>query len=434
MVKIVDMLSKFLNLSLQKETIFIQIASYRDPQLLPTIKDCIEKSKYPENLRFGIAWQHSPDDTWDNLDEYSNDPRFKIVDINYKDSKGACWARNQLQQKYDGEKYTLQLDSHHRFIQDWDVELIQMIKQLQDKGHKKPLLTSYISSFDPDNDPGGRANDPWWMTFDRFIPEGAVFFLPASIPGWQDMTEPIPSRFYSAHFAFTLGKFCKEVPHDPEYYFHGEEISIAVRAYTWGYDLFHPHKVVAWHEYTRKGRTKQWDDDPEWGKLNEISHNRNRILFGIDGLCQCQIDFGIYGFGKVRTLQDYEKYAGIRFGDRSIQQYTLDNNIAPNPVIEDPEVYNQSFLSIFKHCIDIGFESIPLDDYDIFAVAFEDINGNEIYRQDADITEIQTIKNDPDGYGKIWRTFNTSVRPAKWIVWPHSISQGWMTRLEGKIW
>ncbi len=86
------------------------------------------------------------------------------------------------------------------------------------------------------------------------------------------MTEPIPARFYSAHFAFTVGQFCKEVPHDPEYYFHGEEISIAVRAYTWGYDLFHPHKVIAWHEYTRKGRTKQWDDDKEWWEKNIKCH------------------------------------------------------------------------------------------------------------------------------------------------------------------
>jgi hypothetical protein len=427
------MLNKFLNLSPQKETIFVQIASYRDPQLLPTIKDCIEKSKYPENLRFGVAWQHSLEDKWDNLDEYFNDPRFKIVDIDYKDSKGACWARNQLQQKYNGEKYTLQLDSHHRFIQDWDTELIQMVKQLQDKGHKKPLLTSYISSFNPDNDPQDRTMEPWWMTFDRFIPEGAVFFLPSSIPGWQDMTEPIPSRFYSAHFAFTLGQFCKEVPHDPEYYFHGEEISIAVRAYTWGYDLFHPHKVVAWHEYTRKGRTKQWDDDPGWGKLNEVSHNRNRILFGMDGECMCQIDFGIYGFGKKRTLEDYERYAGLRFKDRSVQQYTLDNNIAPNPLIEDPVEYDQSFLSVFKHCIDIGFNQIPLDDYDVFAVAFEDINGNEIHRQDAMPDEIQRIKNDPDGYGKIWRVFNTQTKPSRWIVWPHSISQGWMERITGNL-
>jgi glycosyltransferase involved in cell wall biosynthesis len=418
---------------LKTNTIFIQIASYRDPQLLPTIKDCIEKAKYPENLRFGIAWQHSEEDEWDTLDEYKDDSRFKIVDINYKDSQGACWARNQLQQRYEGEKYTLQLDSHHRFIQNWDNELIGMVKQLQKKGHKKPLLTSYISSFDPDNDPEGRVMEPWWMTFDRFIPEGAIFFLPATIPGWRDMTEPLPARFYSAHFCFTLGQFCTEVPHDPLYYFHGEEISIAVRAFTHGYDLFHPHKVVCWHEYTRKGRTKQWDDDPEWVRRNEECHKRNRTLFGMDGLCSCGIDFGVYGFGKERTLRQYEMYAGIQFRSRGIQQYTLDNNFAPNPIIEAPVEYEQSFKTIFKHCIDIGFNQIPLDDYDVFAVAFEDENGTELYREDAMPDEIQRLKTDPDGYGKIWRTFNTNVRPRKWIVWPHSISQGWMDRMEGQI-
>ena len=52
--------------------IFIQIASYRDPQLLPTIKDCINKAKYPENLVFSIAWQHASFDTWDNLDEFKD--------------------------------------------------------------------------------------------------------------------------------------------------------------------------------------------------------------------------------------------------------------------------------------------------------------------------------------------------------------------------
>ena len=31
-----------------KNTIFIQIASYRDPQLVPTIKDCLKNAKYPK--------------------------------------------------------------------------------------------------------------------------------------------------------------------------------------------------------------------------------------------------------------------------------------------------------------------------------------------------------------------------------------------------
>ena len=112
-------------------TIFVQIASYRDPQLLPTLEDLLKNAKNPERLVFSIAWQHSKEDEWDTLDQYKDDPRFKIIDINYKNSKGACWARNLLQQQYDDETYTLQIDSHHRFTKNWDFELIKELKNLQ---------------------------------------------------------------------------------------------------------------------------------------------------------------------------------------------------------------------------------------------------------------------------------------------------------------
>lgn len=414
---------------MKKNKIFIQIASYRDPQLLPTLKDCIAKAKNPKNLVFGIAWQHSTEDAWDNLDEFKDDKRFRIVDIDYKDSKGACWARNQLQQTYKNEEYTLQLDSHHRFIENWDEELINMVTDLQTKGHKKPLLTGYVSSFDPDNDPAGRVMSPWKMNFDRFIPEGAVFFLPATIDDYASRTEPIPARFYSAHFAFTLGQFVTEVPHDPEYYFHGEEISIAVRAYTWGYDLFHPHKVIVWHEYTRKGRTKQWDDDSKWVTRNLESHKKNRKLFEMDGEVK-DIDFGQYDFGKERTLEEYERYAGISFKKRAIQKYTLDNNLAPNPPLYGKE-FEDSFLSIFKHCIDIGFDKVPETDYEFWVVAFHNENDETVYRQDADVNEINRIKSDADGYGKVWREFQVDKKPAYWVVWPFSTSKGWCERITG---
>ena len=412
--------------------IFIQIASYRDPQLIPTIKDCIEKAKNPKNLVFSIAWQHSPEDEWDNLDEFKKDKRFKIIDIDYKDSQGACWARNQLQQQYDGEEYTLQLDSHHRFVENWDEVAIGMIKQLQKKGHEKPLLTGYVSSFDPENDPAGRVMEPWKMNFDRFIPEGAVFFIPATIDDYKERTEPVPARFYSAHFCFTLGQFSVEVPHDPEYYFHGEEISIAVRAFTNGYDLFHPHKVIVWHEYTRKGRKKQWDDDPVWVTRNNNCHKRNRKLFEMDGEVK-DVDFGIYDFGTKRTLSEYEAYSGLSFKKRGVQQYTLDNNLAPNPVIEDFDEYQKSFSQIFKHCIDINYSQVPHDDYTFWAVAFEDEDGVEIYRKDADVNEIKMMKNDPDGYCKVWRSFDAVKKPHKWIVWAHSEKHGWGDRLEGLL-
>jgi hypothetical protein len=413
--------------------IFIQIASFSDPELIPTIKDCINNAKYPENLVFSICRQYHPDNTFDDLSEYKKDERFKVLNVLYTETLGACWARHQLQKQYDGEEYTLQIDSHMRFVKDWDEISINMIKDLQLKGYEKPLLTGYVSSYDPDNDPNGRINVPWRMVFDRFIPEGAVFFLPESIPNHRELKEPIPSRFYSAHFCFTMGSFVKEVPHDKNYYFHGEEISIAARSYTHGYDLFHPHIIICWHEYTRKNRKKVWDYDNEWYKKNDTSHLRNRKLFSMDGEVYDPEEFGIYGFGKERTLRDYEKYSGILFSKRSVQQYTIDKNYPPNPIIEDENEWLKSFTSVFKHCIDINHNQVPEKDYDFWAVIFNDKDGNEIYRKDSDKNEINRLMLDKDGYCKIWREFNTSVKPKHWVVWPYSSSKGWCERITGNL-
>jgi len=413
--------------------IFVQIASYRDPELENTIKSMIENAKRPKNLVIGVCRQYHPEDGFDTLNDYRKDKRFRILDVLYTESKGVCWARNQVQQLYDGEQYTMQIDSHMRFEKNWDDEFIKMVKQLQKKGFKKPLLTGYVSSFNPENDPAERVKEPWRMVFDRFIPEGAVFFLPETIPGWETLKEPITSRFYSAHFAFTVGEFSKEVQHDPEFYFHGEEISIAARAYTHGYDLFHPHKTLVWHEYTRKGRTKQWDDDKQWVEKNNISHSKNRKLFGMDGELS-DIDFGIYGFGTERTLKEYEIYSGLRFSRRAVQQYTLDKNYPPNPTIYNTdEEWEASFATIFKHCIDVGYDSVPENDYEFWVVAFHDENDETIHRQDADPNEIARMKNDPDGYCKVWREFQTTHKPKYWVVWPYSTSKGWGDRLTGNL-
>jgi hypothetical protein len=413
--------------------IFIQIASYRDPELIPTIKDCISKSKYPENLVFSVCWQNSKQDKWDTLPlHFINDKRIKIINVDYTESKGACWARNKLQQQYDGEQYTLQLDSHHRFIQDWDEEIILMYEGLKSKGVKKPLITSYISSYDPENDPSGRVMVPWLMNFDKFIPEGAIFFLPAAIPNFEKLTEPIPGRFYSAHFAFTQGEFVKEVPHDPNLYFHGEEISIAVRAFTHGYDLFHPHKIIAWHEYTRKNRTKQWDDDETWPIKNDNSHLRNRKLFEMDGLIN-DIDFGVYGFGDVRTLRDYEKYAGISFSKRSVQDYTKQNNYPPNPVLSD-EDFDLSFLKEREISFEVNKLSFDdLTDCSFCAVIVENEFSVSLNRKDITGTELKNkLLNDKETIEFNFK-FMSELDPKKWVVWPHSESKGWLTKIEGII-
>jgi hypothetical protein len=429
------MLNKFLNLFPQKETIFIQIASYRDPELLSTLKNLLETASDPTRLKICIAWQHSLEDTWDNLDQYKDDPRFIILNFDYTESKGVCWARNQIQQHYNNETYTLQLDSHHRFIQNWDKELIGMYKYLKNKGHKKPLITTYLPSYFPESEPNNRTQEVWKMDFNRFTPEGYIFTFPSTIENWKELTEPVPARFYSAHFAFTTGQFCKEVKHDPNMYFHGEEPSIAARAYTWGYDLFHPHKIIAWHEYTREGKKKHWDDSTTWTETDKISHQRYRTLHEMDGQ-QCtpcaRKALGEYYFGDVRSLQDYELYAGMRFKDRKIQQYTLDRQNPPNPLLNTPEEYENSLLSRFKHCIDVHKSHFHENDYDFWVIAFEKHNGEVLARVDADENEVNNLLSTSGEWIQIWKEYD-GPKPDKWVVWPHSKSKGYIERLEQNL-
>lgn len=409
-------------------SIYIQIAAYRDPELLNTIKSALDNAQYPERLVFGIAWQHSPYEEWDNLTPYRTDTRFRIIDIDYRDAKGPCWARHQLNKNYKGETYTLQMDSHHRFAPNWDEEYINMLENLRSTTCPKPLLSSYLPSFDPNNDPASRLEAPWVMEFDRFAPEGPVHFLPHTIDDYKQLDKPVPTRFISGHFIFADGIFCQEVEYDANYYFHGEEINLSVRAYMAGYDLFAPHRTFMWHEYTRDGKKKHWDDHTDWAELDKHSHKHNREILGIDKKTKKLLK------KNVRTLKEYEQYAGLEFSTRRAHQLTLEKK---RPPVSLDDISHTSGLAHYqKICVDVHKPAFTENDYTFWVIAFEDAEGKEIHRRDADAAEIQQILSVPyekDKFAHIWRNFYTDKQAVKWIVWPHSASKGWMERLTGNI-
>lgn len=461
---------------MEANTIFVQIASYRDPELIPTLNDLIEKSAVPENLHIFVCWQHGEDESLEgfmdaefNIESYDpieSDESFdtieydgkefnvisvtkggasiSLMDVDYNDTKGACWARHQIQRHYAKEKYTMALDSHHRFVEEWDTKVIEMLESLRSKKCPKPLLTAYIPSFDPENDPGARVQVPWRMDFDRFIPEGAVFFRPSAIDDWEERTKPMGSRFFSAHFVFVDGTFAEEVMHDPDYFFHGEEISLAARAYTHGYDLFHPHRIIAWHEYTRKGRTKIWDDhttpvrddgkiELDWVQRNDMCHRRNRILFAMDGEDPEQINFGKFGFGTERTLRQYEEMSGISFKYRGVQQAVMDREDPPHHYeYETEEEWKDSFArSNDVHvCLHKGEFAEIVDDFDFFYVGTHDKNGDEVYRKDLVKDEIYKYLNSENGFIDYRLIFLSTKHPVSFTVWAHSESRGWMDKID----
>ena len=419
-----------------KETILIHLPAYRDPELVPTIKDALANAKYPKRIHFGICRQFREEDEFDNVDEFRKDKRFHIMDVPYKEAQGLPWARAQINEKLlTNQDYILQLDSHHRFAKDWDTTLIEMHNALEAQGHK-PILAAYLPLYNPFDDPKGRTMEPWQQTFASFYPHGTIFIRPGLLTGWQDMTEPPMSRFLSGHFCFARSEWAREIRHDPDIYFSGEELNLTVRSYTHGYDMFHPHKLVIWHSTMREERSTmlKWDDDAklgvDWNQKQDYARKKIRVLLRAEE--DPNIDLTGYDLGTVRTLRDFEKYAGFHFKKRAVQKYTLDNNYPPNPLIVDDELWEQSFMTSFYHLVTIHKHDFPGTDYKHILVAFDDESGNAINSKY--ITDHQ-LKHFIDTGENIHyeEFFLTDVKPARVVFWAYSEERGWCERVEHKI-
>jgi len=405
-------------------TIFVQIASYRDAELLPTLRDCLKKAAHPENLRFGICWQH---DETEDLGRFLADLRFRVISIPYQDSKGVCWARNAIQSLYDGETYTLQLDSHHRFIPQWDSALINMMRSVHSE---KPLLTTYAPHYEP-RKPKPPKSAPWKIAFDHFTQDGRLLTRPKVIDDYRGLAKPIRARFYSAHFAFAPGAFCQEVKHDPRLYFLGEEITIAVRAFTHGYDLYHPNRLILWHEYTRNYRRKHWDDhidgsDP-WHLRDAVARSRVAALLGQES---SSVDLGEFGLGTARTLADYERYAGINFRLRLVQDYTRDDHPPPNPEVFSDEVWEAHRLSDFSATIRVRRPKLPpLRQVDFWYVGLHDKAGTELLRRELFAESIAPLLR--ENPVQLELNYRAASKASAWTIWPHSPTKGWLRKLTG---
>ena len=132
-------------------------------------------------------------------------------------------------------------------------------------------------------------------------------------------------------------------------------------------------------------------------------------------------------------MKDYEIYSGLRFKDRKIHQDTVDRKPPINFV--DKKSYESKYTSQFKYCIDIAKDSFKERDYDVWAIAFKNKDGEEIARIDASEDEINNLFNDDpkDDFIRLWRNFDTLEVPNSWLVWPHSKSKDWLEIIEGNI-
>lgn len=415
------------------KNIFISIASYRDPQLQSSILDCINKSKFPRNLYFGICWQK---DNSENIDQIKNLPNIKIYDVDWRSSRGACWGRSVIQQElYDNQDLYLQLDSHHRFIENWDEKLIKLLNEAK-LINAKSIIGSYGTGYhrlDNKNliDAPCKIN-----TFDSFTEDCDLISRPVRIKNSSSKSTIISARLLSGHFIFSDAQFIVDCPYDPNFYFRGEELALSARAYCHGYDFFHPTSSIIYHEYERSGDHKHWDDHKkkngiivESTELDDRSKARQRQLFHIDDR---YINFKQYDLGNKRSLHDYERYAGIDFKNQRVHKFAYNvRDDSPDPYIMTEDEWNSGMMNKYEKTIEWDLSKIDShDDFDFWFFGFETKSGILLYRNDWKNNNTTSYKIFNKQINKYTAKFSCESSPDYAIIIPHSMKNGWGKRIK----
>lgn len=293
--------------------IFISIASYRDDQLVKTVKSLYNSASFPQNLVFGIVNQDArgkhPDFNWLRK-------QAKVHNMHYKDAKGAGYARKLAMELYDGEDFFFQVDSHMRMAKGWDEKFIDMYNWcVEDSGTEKVILSQFAAPYIPLTD-----------GTDHFIIDDPDFWARPSwttvVNTWsgvwagnreelEDIDNPSPTHTVLGALLFAKGDVVKEIPYDERISFMGEELCFAIRAYTRGWAMYAPNEMLGCHYYKRNERPKIWRDSVlgrSWTDIEMASQQvQENVLLGYEQ--------GTYGIGDYKKYLEYQEMIGINFAN-----------------------------------------------------------------------------------------------------------------------
>ena len=304
-----------------EDTIFVQIASYRDPELQWTLKDLFEKAKRPENIFVGICHQYDMKGDEDkHLFEipFSHPEQLRIDNVDYRESQGCCWARNRVQKLWKGEKWTLQLDSHIRFEKDWDETLVQDMKDLNDE---KAIISQVLPGYKINNNFEVETNlNMGFCTCD----------IKNSLRTYSTTVRKRRNYYLAcimyAAFRFGLSKYFQKHIINPKLGSNDEVMSSLELWYN-GCNLYNYSKVLIYHLWLDAKTDRSKDKSRCNTFINKNQSFINNFLnyylkFKYTNDPEVLENIKEYGLGNKRTLRDYERFSGVDFRRKITREHT----------------------------------------------------------------------------------------------------------------
>jgi hypothetical protein len=294
--------------------IFVSIASYRDSQCSVTLNDLLKKSNKPENLVIVICQQNDAEDE-ECINININTPaKIKLIKLLSKDARGPCWARFLIQQEWKGEEYYLQIDSHTRFVNNWDIKCIDNLKKLN---NTLACLSNYVSTFNINTNEIEINPLRGPMFIESVDPTDGFFRYNSNYINFSDLKllEPQESIGWSGCFSFSSSQIIKDAPYDPytPFLFFGEEMDIFARLYTRNWIMYVPFEPICFTIFDRSYRKTFWEHNDYEG-TSYLSKLRIYIRFGIFNNelnkfpTQIMKELDKYNLGSKKTFDDFLQY------------------------------------------------------------------------------------------------------------------------------
>ena len=255
--------------------------------------------------------------------------------MSFLDADGSAYSHHLLEQLWGGEEFIFLIDSRVRFVKGWDVLLMEEHSRCPSA---KCILTATCLYSKPQEDLSTAAeepadNRPPIITAVGFSRDGVPIFSGQRLK--EAPPHPKPTFFWNPSFSFSKAEaLMEDVRYDPHmaHLDHGEDIAMAVRFFTHGWDCFCPRRNVCFSSDSTPYRKTLWNEDHRSGyrlyaepyessgteqeqelKSFQRLSSRRRVLqlLGAPDSDASQINLGMHGLGESRSLEHFLSGSGV---------------------------------------------------------------------------------------------------------------------------
>lgn len=303
---------------MKNKTIFISVTSFNEEDLVNTLHNAVANARYPDRLFFGVFY-HQTDGNFASLSKYTEN----VYKTDHPDMLGVGVSRFLANHFYAGQDYYLQIDAHTIFDSWWDDRLIRDLELIKSSGVEKPIISYYLPSWirkDDDSIQLSKFSFGSTLVWDHEQMNNHYSDIPLM------STEPVdwssePNTFkrhygIAAQFLFADGNFCKEAIPDEQIMFYGEEPTLALRCFSFGYQVFSTMNCYMWHKnkiISKNPKNDRITFSPKDKELKERHKLKKALgLFKTKQILTGEY-FGYWGAKDPEVLRQYEEESQFSF-------------------------------------------------------------------------------------------------------------------------